>query len=155
MDADIYKPPQAQLADQPAEPGSLTIAVVVGVVVDLIGTLVIGVVLSISLGVYLASQGNSPEEIQHALENLSPTSPVSLLAGALGCLVSVGAGYWCAAISRRRDYRAPVIMAAIMTVVGFFLGGEHAPWVHAIMAALSAASVLAGAWLYVRRLKAA
>jgi len=100
-----YTPPQAQLADSEPRPGSPVKAVVLGVVVDIGGTLVTSLMLGIAYGVSLAASGATQEEIAQIGANIPPDSWVVIVGTVLGCGFSVAGGYVCARIVKQAEYR--------------------------------------------------
>jgi hypothetical protein len=107
MDPHLDEAPEAPPATprRPPRPGSVAKALLTGAVIEIVGTLVVGVVAALVYGMVLASQGLSREEVNQALAHMEPLSVVGLLSGAAGSFVSVFAGYACAALARRRRPR--------------------------------------------------
>jgi hypothetical protein len=100
-----YASPKAELTEpESTKYGSQVKAVLVGVVVDLIGTIVVALLVSALYGVILALRGLSPDEIELLIQNSSPISPLNLTLFALGAGMSVLGGYLCARIAKRREY---------------------------------------------------
>lgn len=107
--------------------------------------MVIGTVMAVVYASLLLSGGMDPEQIVAALENIPPTSLLSLVGMAGGALVSLVAGFVCARLSQRRDYRLGVIVAGIAGAAGFALGYQsYPPAMNAAMVVLTAAAILLG-----------
>jgi len=119
---DRFKPPSARVEDRPRGRGSAVKAVVFGLLADVGGTMLFGVVLSIVWGMALAASGQSSQEIEAAFANVDNDPLLSTLFLGGGVLCSVLGGYVCERIARRRDYRLGGVLALLSVVVGFALG---------------------------------
>lgn len=107
-----YTPPHAPLSNAEmlnATGGSAFKAVSLGVVVDIVGTLIATLLTSFIYAIYMASQGMTAPEIQASLQE--GTSPISFVVMGLGCGFSILAGYVCGRIARRHEYRLTAITA--------------------------------------------
>lgn len=148
-----YEPPRANLNLKNSEPGSLPKAVAVGVLIDLGGTLIVGVGASLIYGAILAAQGLSEDAIARAFEELDPWSAFGLFTSFLGMLVSAFAGYHCARIANRRTYLAPGILAMISCAFGAALSaGLYSQLEMLILSGLTVIAVLGGASFHVRKM---
>jgi|SoiMethySBSTD1v2_1073268.scaffolds.fasta_scaffold645269_2 hypothetical protein len=147
-----YEPPRADLIDKRKPPGSLLKAVVVGVAIDLGGTTVVSFLAVVVYAALLTSRGQTTEQIQQSVDALVPWSGFGLILAALGCLMSMLAGYQSAAIANRTNYLAPGILSAISTGVGAYAGGRtYSAWVLSVLSGITVAMTLSGAWLYMRQ----
>ena len=93
-----------------------------GVAVDIGGSAVIGFVLAAIYALQLESQGVSEADMREAMSHIPPDSAVAVAGTLLGALVSVFAGYVCARIVRRGEYRCGCVMTAIVAVYGLVIG---------------------------------
>src|SRR5689334_2955078 len=100
-----YSAPEAALADRPGAPRSAVVAVIVGLVTDVGGSLVAGMMLSIAYGISLARSGVRPDEIGKALSSIQPWTLFWAVSMTVGVAFSVLGGFVCARIARRRSYR--------------------------------------------------
>lgn len=147
-----YSPPESPVKDFGQQRPQPVKGIALGTLADLGGSILMSITLSIIFSIQLASQGMSPEEIKATLSSLSPTSGLSLIAGALGAGFSVLGGYVCATYARKDIYGCAVIMALIVNVIGFLLGGDHQSLAMSVlMVAITFVAVLFGAWLYGRK----
>ncbi|HCY62185.1 MAG TPA: hypothetical protein DHV59_05010 [Oxalobacteraceae bacterium] len=129
-------------------PGSPVKGVLVGAAIDIGGSLFLGGVVVLIYSFILGMQGHSPEEIQELLSSLSPWSTIGIISSVLGLLLSVIAGYQCAAIARRNNYRAPGILALVSMAFAGVLSREMYTVGESIgMAASTALAILGGAWM--------
>jgi hypothetical protein len=71
------RPPEPDVEKMNFKKGSPVKAITIGVVVDIGGSLVLGIILVMIYSVLLASEGLSPEEIEYQLINLDPHSTFS------------------------------------------------------------------------------
>jgi len=147
-----YEPPRSDVQDVvPIRPRPVK-GIVVGAVVDLGGTLVASIVLSVIVSFRLASQGMTPEEIQQALVNLSMTSGLSIFSMVLGTGFSVLGGYVCATYAKKDIYGCGVILGVIVCTAGIMMGGmQQSIAMDLLMVLVTFAAVLFGAWLYGRK----
>lgn len=141
----IYKPPAAELRKEGLvrESGPLWKAVLIGALIDIFGTLVLGVILGIAGGVVLTAL-NMPEHLAG--------TPFLWLGGLLGGMASAVGGYCCARIAHSEGYRAPLWLTLCMVAVGLiFYSQKSSLLMHAAFSLLTVVSVMLGAWLYNRR----
>jgi len=117
-----FKPPDANVETPELKRGSAVKAVVVGLAVDLGGTMAFAVLFGIAHGIYLLSSGETPEHIQSAKNAFGYDTPLGILGFIIGCLFSVLGGYVCARIARYREYRLGLVMCAASLVVVAFTG---------------------------------
>ena len=145
MSEDRFKPTPARVRDPRRGRGSTVRGVIAGLVVDLVSTMVFGVVASTVWGVALGAAGHSQQEIEAALTRADADLLMSASFLAVGILCSVLGGYVCERIARRRDYRAGAILAALSAVLGLAIGasGTSLPML-ALMVFLTVGSVLLG-----------
>ena len=149
----IYETPKSDLTVEDNKPGSIVKAVVIGSVIEIAGTLITGLLIGFAYGFVLVSQNSSMEEIEAAMENLSPWSGYGLASLAAGLLVSVAAGYVCAKIANQASYKPAFILAFISFLLSVVLGVSSYPWWSLILfGAISACAVLIGARGYLRKL---
>jgi hypothetical protein len=141
---DPYAPPEARVEDR-REPGSPFKAVLVGVAVDVGGSLVAGVVLGMAFAGVLAASGASPEHIAAAFANLSPLSPMFIAGSLIGCGLSVWGGYLCARIARRREYGLGAVVAVISAAASLLMGGEQPAGLNLALSIATFGAVMFGA----------
>jgi hypothetical protein len=141
-----YKPPATPVEDAPRPPGSPIVAVLVGFVVDVGGTLLTGILFTVVFSILRASQGGSATDIETALADLSSDTGFMVASGIVGLSFSVLGGYVCARIARRNEYRLAGVQALVTTFVGYSLGGGTLELGYeAALTILSIAAVFAGA----------
>jgi hypothetical protein len=149
-----YEPPRAQLKRRNDAPGSLPKAVVIGVLIDISGTLIVGFAAAIIYGIVLGARGYSEDAIARAFEELDPWSAFGLFTSFLGMLVSAFAGYQCARIANRPGYLAPGILAMISCAFGAALGGDLYSQLELLaLSGLTVIAVLGGASVYLRQMQ--
>jgi hypothetical protein len=147
MNQDDDKPPRAGAGGERRR-GSLLRAVLTGAAIEIGGTLGVGIVLGIGYGLLLGAQGYSEEAMKEALAHPDPFSAFGILGFVLGSLVSVFAGYACAAIAYRPDYRPVWILASISVTLGLLLGSDaYSASTSVLLSALTIGCVLFGGWL--------
>ena len=140
-----YAPPNTRVADPPPKPGSPTKAVSLGLLVDMGGTMALGIAIGFVYSVQLAASGKTAEEIEAAVLIGITTGLGFVILLAIGCAFSVLGGYVCARISRRTDYRLGFVMGAISVVAGLLLAWtSYSPVEHILLAGLNVACILGG-----------
>jgi hypothetical protein len=146
-----YQPPKASVADMERVPGSPIKGVVFGVLVDIGGSLALGVVISILYGIVLVASGASQEEMERILASPDPLSWASIVGNMAGFGMSFLGGYVCARVAGKYEYRWAGIVAAVAGVVGLLFGMATYPveW-NLLLALLSVGAVMGGAWTVVR-----
>jgi fructose-specific phosphotransferase system IIC component len=155
MDNNLYQPPRSELdprSTRPRRPGSLVKALLTGTGIEIIGTLVAALGIGVVYALLLRSAGDSADDAAKAFD---PLSPMGLIGGALGLAVSVFAGYACAAIANRDDYKPSYAMASISVGLGLLMdSGESSPLTLLVLSVLTVGAVLFGGWLHLRDPKA-
>jgi hypothetical protein len=137
-------------ATQNLKKGSPVKAIIIGLLVDIVGSFVLVFILGIVYSVMLASQGLTPEEIEYRLTNLDPYSTFSLICMFFGGLMTVIAGYICAKVVNYSEYKFALILGFISAMVGYMAGESYYSTLDNIFLVLLALGcALFGAWLYV------
>ena len=146
---DPYRPPTARLSPGAADTlGSPLIAVLVGLVVDIGGTLLTNPVIGVAYATHLAASGMQPEQIVQVGRPLADNPVFTAIEVAVGLGFSVLGGYLCARIVGRDEYRWATVMAVLELLVGLaFTGEDHAIGFELAMFVLSCCAVLSGAWV--------
>lgn len=153
MTSDMYEPPKSDLSSAEKKPGSAVKAVVVGTLVEIVGTFLVGILIGIVYGFNLARQGVSPDDVQRSFEQLGYWSGYRLAAMVFGALVSVLAGYICARTANTVSYKSAYILSGISFAFGVILGYGSVSWGElTVLGMISVGCVLVGAWSYNRTL---
>jgi hypothetical protein len=148
---DKYKPPQAEVSDPPRKPGSLLRAVLTGAAIEILGTLAVGVIAGLAYGALLGAQGYDEEAVKQMLTNADPLSGFGLIGSLLGAAVSVFAGFACAAIAARPDFRPVGILAVFSVCLGLLASGDAYPWHWSVIySVLTVVCVGFGGWLHLK-----
>src|SRR5215510_11032931 len=99
MPENPYSPPKGEVEDYPKQPWSPIKAVLLGLAVDVGGSMLLGLLLGMGYAIVLAASGMQADEIALALADLSPWSWISIFGTLMGCGLSVLGGYVCARVS--------------------------------------------------------
>lgn len=147
-----YAPPASDIAVTAVRPGKVWKGVLLGLLVDIGGSLVASIVLGIAYAVFLALQ-ELPREQALALLRDADSNPFIHWTGLLlGSMFSVLGGYVCARIIRHQELRWGALTGVISAVIGLALAGTEAAQGSVILLfALTIALVSAGAWLGMKR----
>ena len=111
----------------PAEAARLALrAVLTGVSIDVCVSSLLGIGIRVLYAMQVGTPDMTPEQLDDALQNTPPQFALVLLGGVLGALVSVAAGYVCARIARRDEYRVGGMMAMASVLVNLVVDGGGA-----------------------------
>jgi uncharacterized membrane protein YfcA len=140
-----YRAPEAVVNDRSPPAGAPVKAVVYGVLIDVGGSIVTGIVLATIYMVVLASRGASMEEIERTIAEPELMSWLSVVEFAIGFLASFLGGYVCARVAGVGEMRAVGTVAAVSGVASLLLGSSaYAFEWNAVLALLGMATVAAG-----------
>jgi len=143
-------PPTSIEETKKLKKGSPAKAIIIGFLVDIIGSSVLAIIFGIVYSVLLASRGLTPEEIEYQLTNLDPYSTFSLISMFFGGLMTVFAGYLCARIVNYSEYKFTFILGFITAMVGFMAGESYYSTLDNIfLGILTMGCTFLGAWLHV------
>ena len=92
-------------------------AILAGVSIDICGSVLLGFIIKTVYAVQVSTPEMTPSQIEDALRNIPNQSPLMVLGNLLGWLLSVGAGYVCARIARRDEFRTGALMAGCTTLI--------------------------------------
>jgi hypothetical protein len=145
MQNNPYTPPKTPLKDQPRVAGSPVKAILVGLAIDLGGSLLVGAIVGFLYAASLVSQGMSEADIAVALTNI-PADSWMFIGGMLaGALLSFVGGFACARIAGRDEYRLGSILAFLTAGFGLAMGWEsYEPMQNVLLTLSTAACVLLG-----------
>jgi hypothetical protein len=132
MPTDPYRPPGADVSGaEPANrPGSAVKAILLGLTVDVVGTIVAGSVIAIGWGIALGAGGARPEEIDRFFRESTAFQWVGLCTG----LAFTGLGAFVAArIANRSEYRFALMLGLCSLafgelVLGHIAEGDYPEW---------------------------
>ena len=125
-----YQPPEAPVADADPGLGSSVKAIVLGLLVDIGGTVIAGTALAIAWGIALGSSGASGEEINRFFRESSTFMWVNVCLG-LG-FTGLGA-YVAARTANRAEYRIALMLGLCSLAIGELMlrtmaGGGYPEW---------------------------
>jgi hypothetical protein len=141
-----YSSPNSGPSVAKPEHGSPVKAVLLGVLVDLGGSLVAGIVLLIVAILVLGLRGTPVGHIEGELTNIAPDSWFSIAAYLVGCLFSFLGGYVCARVAKRSEYKVAGIVAFISGMIGFSIGlQQESLYLDALLSLLGVLCVMLGA----------
>ena len=147
-----YRAPGAVVADQDRPLGSPVKAVIFGVLVDILGTTAMSFLVMVVYGVFLASRGADPQEIERAATQLDPLAGIGLFISALGCVFSFLGGYVCARVAGHAEMKWAGVVAAISLAFGVIIGLQaYSLAMNLLLAAPATAFVLIGGYAGARR----
>ena len=140
-----FAPPTSEVRDLSPRPGSPIKGVILGLLVDIGGTVISSMVIGGVFAVFMAQSGMPPEEIFAALSDTRFSSPLFVVSTIAGGGLSVLGGYVCQRIARRSNYRLALVLAGLSTAIGLAMSwSSYSALVHALLTLLNVASVLLG-----------
>jgi hypothetical protein len=146
-----YRAPAAMVNDVQAPVGAPVKAVLYGVLVDVGGSIGVGLLLGMAYSLVLAASGASLQEMQRRLTEPDPLSWISLAGLAIGFGASLLGGYVCARVAAVSEMRPVGIVAAVSGIVSLLMGsGAYAFEWNAVMALAGMATVFVGGRLGAR-----
>ena len=98
-------------------------AIVFGVIIDIGGTIVGVVILTIVYVAILASSGATQDEVDRVLSTAKPTTFFGFVTAMWGVFMSFIAGFYCVRISRAIDWRYPATLALLVFIIGIAMAG--------------------------------
>ena len=145
MSEDRFKPPSSRVEDRPRGKGSAVKGLAVGLLVDIVATMLFSVVVSIIWGFALAAGGRSAQEVEAAFANVERDPLIATVLVGGGVLCSVLGGFVCERIARQRNYRTGAGLGVASVLVGVVFGAPAAsPAMTALLAVLTIGSALLG-----------
>ncbi len=148
---DKFKPPSAEVQDPPRKRGTLLRALLTGTVIEIVGTLAVGLLAGLVYGLVLGVQGYGKDQVEQILTNPDPLSGFGLVGSLLGSAVSVFAGFACASIAPGASYRPLLMLSAISVSLGLLVSADTYAWhVSLVYSLLTLACVGFGGWLHLK-----
>jgi hypothetical protein len=127
-------------------------AVIAGVLIDLLGTILIAVLFGFALGFYLLSQGVVESELEAVLTAKISQAPWNISLIALGSAISVLAGYVTAKIAKHGVYVYAGIVGCISGGLGYWTGLDDTSIpMNISLALLTVVATVFGAFLWLRK----
>jgi hypothetical protein len=144
-----FEPPPSDVDDRPprrAPVGSPVRAVVIGLVIDLGGSVVLYLLLMILYAASLQHAGMSPEQLKAAMDHIPPNSWAAVLGLLLGACLDVFSGFVCARVAQRDEWRVGGTLATISALCTLMLsdGGDAADDLTLLLTLCTAACTLLG-----------
>jgi hypothetical protein len=131
--------------------GSPFLAVTIGFIVDIGGSLILGVVYVFCYSIMLSSHGISFDQIRYNIVSIHTDPIASIPIYAIGCIISAVAGYVCARIVKYSEYKYTSILAVISSLFGFLIGSTaNSLFKNVIILLFTYGSVMLGALIYLK-----
>ena len=127
MSINPFKPPETDSTKNPlppATPGSPLKAVLMGLAVDIGGSVLIGIAITVVYATQLHDKGLSDNDMREALGHMPHDTALYVVGTLLGLLMSLLGGYTCARIVRRDEYRSGLVMTACSALFGLAVGAH-------------------------------
>ena len=121
-----FEPPPSDVDDRPprrAPTGSPLRAIVIGLVIDLGGSVVVNLLLMVLYAASLQHAGMSPEQLKASMEHIPSNSWAAVLGLILGACLDVLSGFVCARLAQRNEWRVGGVLAGISALCTLVLSG--------------------------------
>jgi hypothetical protein len=117
-----YESPRADVQQDETLPVRPIHGIVIGLLIDLGGTILATTVITFAYAIAIGAQGASAAEIESALTSADPTSALGAMHTLVGLGMSYVAGFYCLRISRGTNLRYPLILGAIVLALTIAAG---------------------------------
>lgn len=122
-----FKPPETDANPKTAAPGSPLRAVLVGLAVDIGGSILAELVLTLFYHSQFVASGMTAVQADAALSEVPMNSPLAMINIVLGSICSVLGGYVCARIVRRNEFRVGGVMAVLSAMISLSFATPSTP----------------------------
>lgn len=113
MQENIYDAPQSNLEKPREDTGSVAKGVIWGTVIDILGSIIFSILISVCYGVFLVVRGLNAKQAADSMTRFDPFSPIGLWTISIGALISCLAGYVCAKKSGDGAVKSTIILSCI------------------------------------------
>jgi hypothetical protein len=142
-----YSPPSADVdnrARQPGKPAPIK-GLLVGLAIDIGGSLCVGVILSVVYAVLASMGGHTPEQIAAELQHIEPDSWFYVIGIIAGSLCSFIGGYVCARIAKQGEIGLGIIQSICSLAASMALGpSEQALGIQIALSGLTVLVIMLG-----------
>jgi hypothetical protein len=144
-----FEPPPSDVDDRPprrAPAGSPLRAIAIGLVIDLGGSIVLYLLLTIVYAASLQHAGMTPAELKAAMDHIPSDSWAAVAGLLLGACLDVLSGFVCARVAGRDEWRVGGTLAGISAACTLMLSdtGASASDLTLLLTACTAACTLLG-----------
>lgn len=141
MSHNPYDTPRADVLQKEELPVRPFAGILIGVLIDLGGTLLVVTLINFVYAISIASQGATSADVESVLTNPDPWSLLGLIDSIAGMAMSYLAGFYCLRISRGTNLRYPLFLALIVLAVGLATGLAWSDMNEFLLLGLSALTV--------------
>ena len=106
---------------QPVRTGTPLRAITAGLIVDLGGSLVLNLVLTVLYAVWLQATGLTAEQVDQAMHHIPPDSWAAIAGVLLGACIDVASGFVCARVVQKDEWRVGALLAGISSLCTLLL----------------------------------
>ncbi len=131
--------------------GSRLLAVIIGLLIDIGGSVLMGFLVVIFYGIFLSMQGKTIEQIGRALSAINSNTIATIILYSIAFSLSLLAGYICARIVDYREYSCALIVAVISSLYGFIVRiGTYSLILSFGLSIIAFTCVMLGSFVYVK-----
>lgn len=127
-------------------------AIIVGLLIDIGATTMMQIVMAIAFIVYLSKNGAAQSEMDQLVTAMFMGQPWHSIISAMGCCISIFAGYYVAAKTQEKTYLYAGILGCISSGIALAVTYSYYSIAASIlMSCLGIFSCIAGAWLWSKK----
>lgn len=144
-----YAPPVSDVLVIEERKGAWWKALLYGVLIDIGGTMLLGIVVATVTFSVLTAQGKDTSDYVQLFAD--PLSPMMMAMSFAGCLLSVLGGYVCASVAKQNELKLAGVMAMISTLYSVMLGSYEYTAYMVFLYVATIASIFFGSWIGMKR----
>lgn len=149
MNNTISKPEDIEVVMPSSSEGSSAKGIIYGSIVELVGTLIVGVLFVAAYYAFLLNEGLVKSEIILKMENIAPFSLPGIISTLDGLLISFYAGYLCAKKSIVNVYRNALILGVISNTLSVLVTYDSISLVKlAVLISLTTITIFLGSFFW-------
>jgi hypothetical protein len=144
-----YAPPASNIELPDEHKGAPWKAVLFGVLIDIGGTMLLGIVVATVAFAVLTAQGKDASDFEQLFTD--PMSPMMMAISFAGCLMSVIGGYVCSRFAKQNELKLAGVMAMISTLYSLVVGSYEFTAYTLFLYVATIASIFFGSWVGMKR----
>jgi peptidoglycan/LPS O-acetylase OafA/YrhL len=144
-----YAPPVSDVSVIKERKGTAWKAVLFGVLIDIGGTMLLGVVVATVAFAVLAAQGKDASDFEQLFND--PLSPMMIAMSFAGGLLSVLGGYVCSRIAKQNEMKLAGVMAIISILYSVTVDSDELTAYTLFLYVATIASIFFGSWVGMKR----
>lgn len=145
MDNNIYGAPISNLSEKPEARGSLLQGLILGLLIDIVGTMIVGAIYGAGRAMYLMSTGMSADDVVAKLSKINLLTFEGAATTSIGLFMSFFAAYICAKRSGKSSKYAVITLGTASISFGIYYGLDKYSFAeNFILSIITAAAIYLG-----------